>query len=161
MNQESRIRVLQKRGLGNAYKNFFFIIILFVVVSLPFFTLAVDTNIANYGTNQYTTYLTGESSCAVPPRNFSEFICVATNSILSPLIPILITLALIAFFWGVAKYVVQGANDEKSREQGKQIMLWGIVGLFVMVSVWGLVAIVQNTFNLENAPFNASQVNIP
>ena len=100
-------------------------------------------------------------SCAVPPNNFREFVCVITNNILSPLIPILITLAVIAFFWGVAKYVIQGAHDEKSREQGKQIMLWGIVGLFVMVSVWGLVTIVKNTFNLGDASFNARKIKIP
>ncbi|MBI5005357.1 MAG: hypothetical protein HZC03_02025 [Candidatus Lloydbacteria bacterium] len=99
-------------------------------------------------------------SCTVPPRDFSALICIITNNILSPLIPILTTLALIAFFWGVAKYVIQGAHDEKSREQGKQIMLWGIIGLFVMVSVWGLVTVVKDTFNLGNAPFRANQVRI-
>lgn len=139
------------------------LVVLFIFISFPFSIHAIDTNIQNYGTNQYAPLLTGgpSPSCNVPPRDFSELMCVVTNNILSPIIPILVTLALIAFFWGVAKYVIQGAHDEKSLEQGKQIMLWGIIGLFVMVSVWGLVAIVQNTFNLGSAPFNASDVQIP
>lgn len=98
--------------------------------------------------------------CSFPPANFKEFICATIDTILSPLIPILFTLALIAFFWGVGKYVIQGASDEKAREQGKQIMIWGIVGLFVMVSVWGLVILVQDTFNLNDTPFNASQIKL-
>lgn len=101
------------------------------------------------------------STCTVPPKNFSELMCVITYSILSPLIPILVTLALIAFFWGVARYAIKGADDEKAREQGKQIMIWGIIGLFVIVSVWGLVAVVQNTFNLGNASFKSGNVRIP
>jgi hypothetical protein len=41
----------------------------------------------------------------------------------------------------------------EKKEEGKQYMLWGIVGIFVMVSVWGLVNIVKQTFNLsENVP---------
>jgi hypothetical protein len=96
--------------------------------------------------------------CSFPPDTFKDFICATIGTILSPLIPILVTLALIAFFWGVGKYAISGANNEKSREQGKQIMLWGIIGLFVMVSVWGIVNIVEDTFDLDNAPFNAKQI---
>lgn len=161
-NQKSGIKFLQRlRFCLCNYKNLLFVITLTAVLSLPSFSHAVDTNIQNYGTNQYAPLLTGEQTCATPPRNFREFVCVVTNNILSPLIPILITIALIVFLWGVARYVIKGADDEKEREQGKQIMIYGIIGLFVMVSVWGLVAIVSNTFNLGNAPFDSSRVRIP
>lgn len=68
-------------------------------------------------------------------------------------VPIIIALAVLVFLWGVLRYVV--ASDEEAKGKGKNMMLWGIVGIFVMVSVWGLVNILQNTFNLEeNAPDN-------
>lgn len=57
------------------------------------------------------------------------------------LIPLVFTLALLFFFWGVAKYI--WADGEK-KEDGRKIMIWGIVALFVMSTVWGLVAFLQN-----------------
>ncbi len=51
-------------------------------------------------------------------------------------IPLVMGLALLAFLWGVFKFIWGG---EEKREEGKQLMLWGVVGLFVMASVWGLV----------------------
>lgn len=72
--------------------------------------------------------------------------CLITNSI----IPLLFALALVAFIYGVVRYVVN-ATDSTKREEGRQFMIWGIVALFVMLSVWGLVGILSNTFNLNNS----------
>ena len=58
-------------------------------------------------------------------------------------IPIVFTLALLFFFWGVAKYI-RSAGEEK--EEGKKIMIWGVVGIAVMASIWGLVAWLQVEF---------------
>jgi hypothetical protein len=50
--------------------------------------------------------------------------------------------------YGVIKYVIAG--DVKDKEEGKKFLMWGLIGLFVMVSVWGIVALVSNTLGLEN-----------
>ena len=68
--------------------------------------------------------------------------------ILSALIPFLFGIALIGFLWGVAQFILQSDNEEKRRE-GRQIMMWGIIGLFVMVAVWGLVALIGGTFGIR------------
>jgi hypothetical protein len=60
------------------------------------------------------------------------------GSIIDLLLPIVVAIALLAFFWGLAKFIF-AAGDESAKEQGKRIMIWGIVALFVIVSVWGLV----------------------
>lgn len=70
------------------------------------------------------------------------------NSVLRYVVPTIIGFALIAFLWGVLKYL-WGGDVEKQREESKQFMLWGIVGLAVMVSVWGLVAIFANLFGMH------------
>lgn len=57
----------------------------------------------------------------------------------SILIPLVFTLSLLLFFWGVAKYI-WSAGD---KEEGKKIMVWGIIALFVMSSVWAIVAFIQ------------------
>lgn len=78
-------------------------------------------------------------------RDFADFVGLLLNGILNPLIVIIITLALIYFLWGMANFILR-ADDEQARAKGKQIMIWGIIALFVMVSVWALVAILENTF---------------
>lgn len=69
------------------------------------------------------------------------------NRVLGYVVPIIIGFALIAFLWGVLKYLFAG-SDEKQREESKQFMLWGIIGLTVMVSVWGLVSVLANVFGM-------------
>ena len=65
--------------------------------------------------------------------------------ILNILLPIFVTLAVLAFFWGLIKFIFQ-AGDE--REKGKNIMIWGIIALFVIVSIWGIVAFLSNLFGI-------------
>lgn len=62
-------------------------------------------------------------------------------------LPIVVALALLAFFWGLVKFIFN-AGDEAAKEQGKSIMIWGLVALFVMVSVWGLVQFIGTAFNI-------------
>jgi hypothetical protein len=54
--------------------------------------------------------------------------------------PIVASLAVMFFFWGMVKFIYS-SGDEKQIEYGKNIMKWGIVALFVMFSLWGIVKI--------------------
>ncbi len=64
-------------------------------------------------------------------------------------VPVLFAIAFLTFLWGVYKYFILGATEEKSREEGRNFVLWGIIGFVVILSVWGLVAVVVDTFNLS------------
>ncbi len=64
-------------------------------------------------------------------------------------IPLIIALAVLYFFWGLAQYILNSANEEK-KEEGRNIMIYGIIALFVMVSVWGLIRLLQETFNVKD-----------
>lgn len=72
------------------------------------------------------------------------FICLINKF----LVPILATLALVLFVWGIVQYVVN-ADNEEAREQGKKVILWGIIGLFSMVGVWGLVNLLISTLGFN------------
>jgi len=63
-------------------------------------------------------------------------------------LPIVVGLALLGFFWGLAKFIF-AAGDEESKADGKKIMIWGVVALFGMVSVWGLVGFIGDAFNIQ------------
>lgn len=80
---------------------------------------------------------------------FQNLLDYATCIISKSVIPLIFILALAMFVWGVAQFVILGAGEEAKREQGKQLMIWGIIALAVMVSVWGLVKILGNTFNID------------
>ena len=87
---------------------------------------------------------------ASQPRTLVELINRFVE-ILRALIPLLFGIALIGFLWGVAQFILNADNEEKRRE-GKKVMIWGIIGLFVMLSVWGLVAVIGGTFGIGVDP---------
>ncbi len=77
------------------------------------------------------------------------------SSLINQLLPFIISLTVLVFLWGILLYVVSGADEEKRRE-ARSFMLWGIIALFVMVSVWGLVNILKTSIpGLDNTPINA------
>lgn len=67
------------------------------------------------------------------------------------LVPLLIAVAFIVFLFGVYKYFIAGAEKDTEREEGRKFVLYGIIGFVIILSVWGLVAIVKNTFNLTTS----------
>lgn len=67
----------------------------------------------------------------------------ALINLINTILPIAVSLALLFFLWGLAKFIFH-AGDEKALEEGKRRMIWGIIALFVMVSVWGIVAFLRS-----------------
>ena len=70
------------------------------------------------------------------------------GQILNSVVPVLIALGVVFFVYGVITYVV--ASDEEAKSTGRDRIIFGIVGLAVIIGVWGLVAILRNTFDLRN-----------
>lgn len=64
-------------------------------------------------------------------------------------IPLLFALSFLVFIWGVFQYFIAGGSNEEKRQDGQKLILFGIIGFFVMVAVWGFVNILLNTFNLQ------------
>ena len=77
--------------------------------------------------------------------NLQGIICTIGN-ILDIIIPILIVLAVIYFIWGVVMFVI--SSDEEAKTKGRTHMIYGLIGLVVIVAFWGLVGIVRNTFGI-------------
>ena len=76
----------------------------------------------------------------------ADFTTILTKiqQIIGMLVPIVISLAVIFFLVGLVGYIKGDKKDE-----AKDTMIWGIIILFVMVSIWGLVALIQNTFGIR------------
>jgi hypothetical protein len=63
------------------------------------------------------------------------------------LVPIVMVIAVLVFFWGIVQYMTAGADEEK-RGAARNLMIYGVIGLFVMVSIWGLVKFLGTTFGV-------------
>ncbi len=63
-------------------------------------------------------------------------------------VPVLMAIALLTFLWGVYTYFILGADSDDKRAEGRQFVLWSIIGFVVIVSVWGLVFMVGVTLGV-------------
>jgi hypothetical protein len=73
--------------------------------------------------------------------NIKELI-IAVSLLVSKLIVIMMGVGVLVFFWGLVKFLFQG-GDEKAVSQGKNTMLWGIISLFLMTTIWGVIQFIQ------------------
>lgn len=80
----------------------------------------------------------------------TDLIDTALKLVTNVLIPLAFALCLLYFFWGVAKYIKDGAGSDKAAEEGKRIMGWGIVGLFVAFSVWGIISFIKSELKIPD-----------
>lgn len=74
---------------------------------------------------------------------FSDLVNMIMGTI-GLVIPLIIGMALITFIYGIILYISR-AGDESKREEGVRYIFYGIIGLFVMVSVWGIIEILNMT----------------
>ncbi len=66
------------------------------------------------------------------------------QAIVNPLLALIFAASAVVFVWGAIKYIL-GSDSEEVRATGSQHMLWGIVGMFIIVAVGGIIAIIRNT----------------
>ena len=85
-----------------------------------------------------------------PPSDFKALIDIFLN-LLRATIPVIFGLSLLAFLWGLVKFVSRVGGDEKAVKEGKDLMIWGLIALFVMVSVWGIIAFVYRDVGFGGA----------
>jgi NADH:ubiquinone oxidoreductase subunit 2 (subunit N) len=84
-------------------------------------------------------------------RNIYDAANLITGLINNVLVPLIFAVAFVVFIWGVFTYFIASGDNDEKRENGKKLMLYGIVGFFLMVSVWGLVNILLGTFQLNSS----------
>lgn len=110
-----------------------------------------------------TTPVGGTGSGVPINTSFFQSLYQSITTILQYVVPIVISLAVIVFIWGVLKFVMSAGNED-ARKEGRNLMIYGIIGIFVMVSVWGLVRVLQSATGLSNgsnAAIGGPQLPIP
>ncbi len=84
--------------------------------------------------------------------SFKNFIGSGSSGIIGLLntvvVPVIFAFAFAAFVWGVVNYFFLHGGEEAKREEGRKFVLWGILGMVVLLSVWGFVNIVLSTLGI-------------
>ena len=82
------------------------------------------------------------------PTNFSGLVNIFIElSLLA--IPVVAGIALLAFIWGLIKFISRVGGDEKAVTEGQKLMIWGLIALFVMMSVWGILRFFSTSIGFQ------------
>ncbi|MFA5831711.1 MAG: hypothetical protein WC878_07860 [Candidatus Paceibacterota bacterium] len=73
------------------------------------------------------------------------------GDIVNQLIPILSSVVVLVFFYGLIKYVLSAGDDDASKK-ARGYMIRGILGMFVLVTIWGIIGFMQNTIGNTEGP---------
>jgi hypothetical protein len=114
--------------------------IIFCVLPLFFITTYVAhaqlTPPSNTNQNSVNTAITN-----LEDKNLQQLV-VDTITITSRyVLQVLLALIVFVFLYGLMKFMFKGRESDTARAEGRQVMLWGIIGIFVITSIWGLVAV--------------------
>ncbi len=86
---------------------------------------------------------------------FAQFVGDSNSGIIgavnTAVVPVIFAFAFAAFIWGVMRYFFVNGGDETKRAEGRQFVLWGILGMVVLFSVWGIVNMLLSTLGIAGA----------
>ena len=88
--------------------------------------------------------------------NLNGFIYNVDSMIIDPLIKLLFALAIVFFLYGVFEFLSNQENEEK-KTTGKSHMIWGIIGITIMMGVWTILGIVLATLGISKDQINPEQ----
>ncbi len=78
-----------------------------------------------------------------------QSIIVSFTAALAPIVGVLVAIALVVFLWGLVLFIAR-SDEDAAREDGKKRMLWGVVALFVIVAVWGIVSLLGILLGIDS-----------
>ena len=84
-----------------------------------------------------------------------------TNNVVSTATTLIMTAAFMIFFYGVVVFIygrVTGSGDMKDIAKGREFMMWGLIALFVMVSVSGIIKLFQTSLDINGSSIDIKPV---
>ncbi len=92
---------------------------------------------------------------AFNPEPIGSYMSSMTSFINGYVIPFIIAVSLVVFMWGMFQFFVLGATNEEKRAKGKQLAIWAVVGLVLMLSLQGIVVLLSSTFGFGDSTITA------
>ncbi len=82
------------------------------------------------------------------PFNGIKDVLKSSIDLLNVMIRVIFALSIVYFFWGTSQFILH-SDDQKSREDGRKKMIWGIVAIFVMVSIGGILVFIGGLVGIQ------------
>ncbi len=83
---------------------------------------------------------------------FAQFVGNSSSGVIgivnTVVVPFIGALAFAVLIWGILNYFFLNSGNEEKRKEGRQFILWGIIGVVVLFSVWGLVTLLLSTLGI-------------
>lgn len=109
-------------------------------------------NMVDVGTAQDTGFADDAaklSACqSIKFKNVLNILIWLKCIIVVGIIPLIFALAFLFFLWGVFRFMM--ASDTKAKQESQKLIWWGLIGLFVMVSLWGIIKILNTTLGIDS-----------
>lgn len=118
------------------------------VTTVPVNSYPSYSNGAPVNSTQSTSSSVSQCS-SIKFSSFIEILAWIKCIIAVVIIPLIFSLALVFFLWGVFKFIA--ASDSTKKEESKKFIFAGLIGLFVMTSLWGIIKIVSSTLGTNNS----------
>ena len=112
-----------------------------VLASAPVLALAQTFGGSSYADCNVNSTVAGAA-------NLFGLLC-RVGQLMNSVVPVLIALAVLYFVYGVVSYVI--SDDEEAKSKGRDRIIFGVIGLAVILGLWGLVNLLRNTFGLNNS----------
>ncbi len=68
--------------------------------------------------------------------------------VLNPIVVLMFVVAIVVFFWGIVQFI-GNSNTDDGREKGKKNILWGVVGIFIMISVYSIIKLILHSVGVS------------
>jgi Type IV secretion system pilin len=81
---------------------------------------------------------------------FVDFLAFLLSIIDRIIVPMVFAIAFLVFIWGVFQAFILNGSDVEKQKNGRSLVLYGVLGFFFMLSVWGLTRVLVNTFGFQN-----------
>lgn len=85
---------------------------------------------------------------AAPNLGFFTQFLNAIQNLVNLAVPLVIGIAVLLFLWGLATYILN-QDDEEKRKGARSLMIWGVIIIFVMVALWGLVNLLTQLTGIQ------------
>lgn len=82
------------------------------------------------------------------PTNFQDLTEIFTD-LINTALPVIAALAFVAFFWGLVKFIYRIGGDEKAVAEGKKLMIWGLIALFIILTLNAILSFVYTDIGLK------------
>ncbi len=96
----------------------------------------------------------------VAHASVDSFVASVNKVIINPIIVFLFGLAVVYFLYGVFQFISNQDNEE-AKTKGKSHMIWGIIGIVIMMGVFTILNIIMNTFNIQGINPEQGTVQLP